>query len=78
MKKVLTGFVIMALWRAAEKNGSTHGRIAYQLIKQKRSRLEQNNLLMRIKVPRSWWDGCMKEEKKNVYEGIIKEQIQSR
>ena len=35
----------MALWRAAKKNGSYEGRMAYQLIEQKRSRLKQNTLL---------------------------------
>ena len=46
MRYQLTAFVPTALWRAAKKNGSTRGRLAYRLIEEKRSGLKQNTLLI--------------------------------
>ena len=43
---ILTAIVRTALWRAAKKNGSTRGRLAYRLIEEKRSGLEQNTILI--------------------------------
>ena len=43
---VLTAIVPMALWRAAKKNSSARGRIAYRLKEQKYLQMEQHNLLI--------------------------------
>ena len=45
--RVLTAFVLTALWRAVEKNGSTRRRVAYQLKERKRSRCFVRTLLIK-------------------------------
>ena len=45
-EQTLTAIVPTALSRAAKKNASTESRVAYQLKEQKRSRFDQNTLLV--------------------------------